>query len=96
MGQFISRILSLVIAIGYVVILAIAWGGFDSTVLKICVLLMLPLALIWFSDMGNATGYQAGNWAVDRPTPPILIAIVGWLILIGAPVVLYIIYRYSR
>ena len=95
MGQLIQRILSLLIAVGYVVLAAIANHGFGDPFLKICVLLLFPLALIWFSDAWDYRGW-GGPHGGTVPTPTPLLLIAGWLILIGAPVVLYIIYKYAR
>ena len=89
----ISKILGLVIALGYAVCMIVAAHGFTVDVCKGCAALLLPLALIWFPDeIGDATGYLAGNFMrVDTPTPPILISIMGWLFLVGLPVLLYFI-----
>ena len=95
MVQPIQRILSLMIAIGYVVSSAIAYHGFGDLVPKICVLLLFPLALIWFPDAVDFKGWGSPHGGTV-PTPTILLSIVGWLILIGAPIVLYFIWKYAR
>ena len=89
----IGRILSLLIAIGYLVCAIIGEHGFTVNVLKCFLVLLLPLALIWFPEqIGDATGYFAGHMMrVDTPTPPILISIMGWLFLVGLPVLFYFI-----
>ncbi len=85
----IGKIASLVIAFGYAAVATIA-GGLQG--LECSVVLLLPLALIWFADeIGEATGYMAGNYTVvDTPTPAILISIAGWFFLLGLPVVVYL------
>jgi hypothetical protein len=85
----VSKIVGLVIAIGFAVI-AIAGGGIEG--LKCSLALFLPLALIWFPDeIGGATGYVIGNMMqVDTPTPPILISMAGWFFLLGLPVIVYL------
>ncbi|HME43934.1 MAG TPA: hypothetical protein VKF36_12665 [Syntrophorhabdales bacterium] len=95
MVQLIQRILSLMIAIGYVVSLAIAFHGFGDVALKICVLLLFPLALIWFPDAVDFKGW-GGPHGGTVPTPAILLSIAGWLILIGGPVLLYCLWKYAR
>ena len=89
----IGKILSLLIAIGYVVCAIIGEHGFTVEVFKFFAVLLFPLALIWFPDqIGEATGYFAGHlMRVDTPTPPILISIMGWLFLVGLPVLIYFI-----
>ena len=78
----IGRILSLLIAIGYLVCAIIGEHGLTVNVLKCSIVLLFPLALIWFPDqIGEATGYFAGHMMrVDTPTPPILIAIHGLVV----------------
>jgi hypothetical protein len=87
----IGKILSLLIAIGYLVCAIIADHGFTLNVLKCFAALLLPLALIWFPDqIGDAIGYFAGHMMrVDAPTPPVLISIMGWLFLVGLPLLFY-------
>ena len=48
----------------------------------------LPLALIWFPEfLGSLTGWGT-RAPVDRPSPPMLVAAAGWLILLGLPVLM--------
>ena len=52
-----GKILGLLIALGYAVAMIVNAGGITSQVFKGCVVLLLPLALIWFPDqMGSFTG----------------------------------------
>lgn len=85
----IGKIASGLIAGGYAVFAFAGGGVFDG--LKCCVVLLVPLALIWFPDeIGSATGYFAGHsLRVDVETPPILISIMGWIFLVGFPVLFY-------
>ncbi len=87
----VGKVLSLLIAVGYVVSMVVQAHGFSVDVLKGCVALLLPLALIWLPEqIGNATGYLIGNvMRVDTPTPPILISMMGWFFLIGIPLLLF-------
>lgn len=87
----ISKILSLIIAIGYAACMVLGGHGVTLDVCKGLLALLFPLVLIWFSDqIGDATGYMIGNWMqVDTPTPAILISMMGWFFLVGLPVLMY-------
>jgi hypothetical protein len=92
----IQRILSLLIAIGYVTYAIVHSHGFTEDVFMDCIALLFVLALIWFPDeLGNATCFWTSSsmsmTQVDKPTPAILISIFGWLFLIG-PLVLWYFY----
>ena len=88
----IGRVLGLLIACGYVVLMIVSQHGVTAQVLKGCLVLLFPLALIWFPEqIGDATGYFVGHMMyVDKSTPPILITIIGWLFLIGLPVIVFL------
>ena len=88
----LGRVLSLIVAVAYALGMIIDAHGFSEDVVKGCIALLFPLALIWFSEqIGSATGYFAGHMMrVDTPTPGILISIIGWFFLIGLPVVFWI------
>ena len=87
----IGKIASLVIGVGYTAF-AIANGGVEGP--KCSTAVLIPLALIWFPDeIGSATGYFAGHWFVDAETPPKLITFMGWLFLVGFPVLFYFLWR---
>ena len=50
---------------------------------------ILPLALIWFPEfLGGLTGWGT-RAPVDRPSPPILVAGMGWLFLLGLPLLVF-------
>jgi hypothetical protein len=89
-----SRILSLVIAIAYGV--ALCARADQLTVKHVFAFVIgigVALALIWFPDeVGDATGYMAGHMMrVDRPTPPVLVSIMGWFFLVGLPLAVWLI-----
>lgn len=49
------------------------------------VFLLGPLSLVWFPETwGNYTGYFQGRY-IDQKTPPVLISIIGWIMLVGFP-----------
>jgi hypothetical protein len=57
--------------------------------LTVAVGALLPLALIWFPEfLGGLTGWGTSA-PVDRPSPPRLVAGMGWLLLLGMPVLVY-------
>lgn len=87
-----GRILSLLCAAGYV-IFATESQGIQG--LKCLLAVVMPLLLIWFPDeLGSATNYFAGHsFRVNAETPPILISIMGWLFLIGLPLLLYFLWK---
>ena len=50
---------------------------------------LLALALIWFPEFfGGLTGWGL-RAPVDEPSPPRLVAAMGWLFLLGIPVMAY-------
>ena len=88
----ISRILSAIIAIGYVIAAYFVAGGEEA--FKFGIFLVLPLACIWFSDeMGSFTGIMRGQ-AISTKTPGCLVALGGWLLLI-LPVIIAVIHLVS-
>jgi len=82
--MFISRILSGLVAIGYLVAAYLDAGG--GGVLACAAFLVLPLACIWFSEaMGEFPGLVRLH-QVTVETPAWLVACGGWL-LMAVPVV---------
>ena len=76
----VSRCLSLLIA-GIYVALCLTLEGPKAA--PACLILALPLALIWFpEELGAMTGYLA-HGPITAETPPILVAIMGWLFLLS-------------
>jgi hypothetical protein len=87
----LGRLLSLLIAIGYAVLVISQEGGLTETGVKVCVSLLLPLALIWFpEELGSMTGYVGRGGNIDTETPPILVSIMGWCFLVGLPLLMYL------
>ena len=85
-----GKLLSLVVALGYPVGLIVSSGGIESGLFVVCGYLLLPLALIWFSEeFGSFTGYVGRGGNIDTETPPILVSMFGWLILLGVPMLSY-------
>ena len=89
-GMNWNRLLSVVVAVIYVVIGAIEGG--PVLALKVVGFSILPLACIWFPDaLGSYTGlFPLGDYPITQPSPGILICIMGWVVLL-MPVVIVII-----
>ena len=88
----IGKILSLVIAIGYVVFATAVFGIYG---LKCSAGLLCPLAFIWFpEEIGNITGYYKTGY-VNVQTPAIIISFIGWFILVGLPIILFCVKKYA-
>lgn len=96
----LGKILSLVIAAGFIVVLALGDAAVDHILLAtLC--LLLPLALIWFPErLGTPWPRQKSRlgFYVDelsprpcpakRDSPPALLQFMGWLFLLGLPALL--------
>jgi hypothetical protein len=86
-----GKLLSLVIAAGYAVAMIFQARGVSAEVVKGCIVLLLPLALISFPDeLGRFTGYVGRGGNIDTETPAVLVAFMGWFFLAGLPVLLYL------
>ena len=85
----IGKRLSLLIAAIYIVV-AYCFGGPEQALTISLTFLPFPLALIWFAEpLGDYTGFM-GRGYVSRPTPAIFVSIIGWLILLGYPLLPYL------
>ncbi|MCD4708539.1 MAG: hypothetical protein K8S62_12475 [Candidatus Sabulitectum sp.] len=79
-----SRLLSLVVAIGYLVGTIIESGL--VAMFLVALFLLLPLSFIWFGDaMGGYTGF-AGKGYINKTSPGWAVVFVGWLLLLLLPV----------
>ncbi len=88
-----SKIAAIVVALVYVVLSVLDVVGSETTLWELTYLLVLliPLALIWFPEvLGSATGF-IGHRVVDHETPPWLVSAAGWFFLVGLPVLLWLI-----
>ena len=85
----ISRILSIVFALGYLTIALIS--GDPEIIFRVAMFLILPLACIWFGDeMGQYTGVAFGRGAITSETSGGFVVFGGWLLLV-VPIVIAII-----
>jgi hypothetical protein len=81
----ISKVVALTIAAAYV-IAGFALEKSWAFALTVAGGTLLPLALIWFPEfLGGLTGWGT-RAPVDRPSPPLLVVGMGWLFLLGLPV----------
>jgi hypothetical protein len=84
-----GRVLSFMIAIGYVVAMILVYG-WVTPCLILCLFPFFPVALIWFPDeLGAARGWIGGGMSLDEDTPAIFVSIMGWLLLVGMPFIFY-------
>ena len=87
-----SKIAALVVALFYVVVCVADLGrsGTPRGDLRYLLVLLFPLALIWFPEViGSATG-SIGHGVVDCESPPWLVSAAGWFFLVGLPVLLWL------
>jgi hypothetical protein len=87
---WVSRGLSLAIAIGYLVAFTIDQQTVNGWTLLMAGSLLILLAFIWFPvRIGNASDYRVNRQHVDQPSPPLLIAAAGWFFLVGLPAIIW-------
>ena len=91
MQATLGKIIALAIAIGWVVAsFALEGWTFALTVVGG---VLLPLALIWFPKFfGGLTGWGI-RARIDRPSPPSLVALMGWFFLLGLPAIVFLLGR---
>jgi hypothetical protein len=80
-----SKIIALVIALGYLTIF-IMMGDWDARgVVTMCIFLSFPLAFIWFPDEIEEYGKIAAERGsrFNTPTPASVLVVVGWVFLLG-------------
>ena len=89
MANVVNRAVSALIYFGY--ILAAYFKGGGILALKTAAVFLLPLACIWFSRaMGGFTGITPFA-PITESTPAFLMCAVGWFLLVGAPLMIYLI-----
>ena len=87
--ESISKLLSLLVALGYLIAGGIASGSLGGLPVM-CFYLAFPLALIWFPEyFGAMTGYVGQGGRIDTETPPWLVSLAGWFFLVGFPLLTY-------
>jgi len=89
-----GKILALLVALVYAVLVTIGAGGLTAEIVKSCLVLLFPLALIWFpEEIGSLTGYF-GSGYVNVQTPAIMVSIMGWFFLVGLPLLIFLLGRH--
>ena len=86
------KIAALLVVLAYVAVCAgdVRTSGTPPRELVHLLVLLLPLALIWFPEViGSATGY-IGHGSVDCATPPWLVSAGGWFFLVGLPFLMWL------
>lgn len=74
-----TKTVAIVIAIGIVI--------YSGTLVFLFALLW-PLSFIWFPEYwGNYTGFLRGSY-IDQKSPPVLVSVMGWLFLVGFPLLI--------
>jgi len=92
MGEFrISRLLSLLAAVGCSVIIVHRGLAARNEEIGSCFALVIPLVLIWFAEeFSELTGYWLGVPAITSATPTFLVSIMGWILLVAFTIALYV------
>lgn len=88
MASIVNRGLSLLIALLYLAVAYSARGG--EAMLKLAMFLLLPLACIWFSEALGQYGGTIRGQVMTSSTPPFLLCAGGWLVLVGIPLLVYL------
>ena len=94
MATLLNRGLSLIVALVYLTAAYLYGSGLGMA--KVAVLLLLPMACIWFPEaLGEYTGIMRLQ-AITASTPAFLVCAGGWLLLVGVPLVAYFIMKASE
>ena len=83
----INRILSLIIALGYLIAAFFSTDAGD--VILVLAGLILALGLIWFGDeLGSYIGISGSGIGITRTSPGCFITFLGWLLLLAPLIIL--------
>ncbi len=83
-----ARVLSFMIAVGYMVAMIVE-AGWTPAALIFCLYPFYPVALIWFPGELGAYTIKSSFWGINEETPAIFVSIMGWLLLLGMPFLFY-------
>lgn len=79
-----AKIAAVLIALVYVIAIIIQEHGISLGLAASCVLLLIPLALIWFPDeLGSYVGPVGRGETIDTETPPTLLSFMGGFFSLG-------------
>jgi hypothetical protein len=104
MAITVSKLLALVIALGYFITALVVKRPGVSESIMLFLILLVPVSLIWFPQSGSSWprektvlyayedsfGPRTGRW---RDSHPGMVAFMGWFFLLGMPVIFYFIWR---
>jgi hypothetical protein len=85
-GDIVSRLASGIVAVAYVTMAVVQVGPWGLIVVPI---VLIPLTLIWFSGRLGGASMRPGGGS----RRPFLIASMGWLFLLGCPVLITVLSR---
>ncbi len=89
MLALINRVLSLLVC-GLIVYMVYSGTESGEKTFRATIGLIFPLACIWFGEqLGQYTGFIRGHY-VTETTPGFLVVAGGWFILIGVPILGYL------
>lgn len=90
----VNRTLSLLVSLFWLVVAYNHFGNISDT-FKMIFVLLFPLAFIWFGEFfGKQLGYAGfgGSYHyIDKETPGILVAGIGWFFLTGLPIIAWLV-----
>ncbi len=90
-ATLINRSLSLIIGTIHIGCAA-SQHGFNQGFLFYSIVIIALVCMIWFGDaIGEFSGYFIGHSVVNTQTPGWMVCFMGWLFLVGTPVVVYLI-----
>ena len=85
-----GKILALLIAVVRFTRNVVHTGSISMAHVKLAASLLLVLALIWFpADLGSVSGGVGKGGRINVATPPFLVSMAGWILLVGVPALLY-------
>ena len=87
MATLLNRTLSFLVLVGYILV-AHRLGAL-VLLIKIGAPLLLALGCVWFPDAFGDFGGVVHFHRITTPTPAILVRIIGWLILVGLPLLVW-------
>jgi hypothetical protein len=86
----ISRAASLLVAGSYAIYAVFQGRATGADLMTFCLALTMPLALIWFPEqIASVVGFM-GRATVHPDTPPFLVAFMGWVFLVGFPLLIVV------
>jgi hypothetical protein len=87
-----SRAASLIVAAGYLVFAVQNATPTVSALVMFCLALLFPLALIWFPEQIGGLSWW-GTIPITQDSPPFLVSTIGWVFLVGLPLLIAILTR---